>query len=172
MEGNAKNQGSVLLVLRMRQQLSGTSEPYIKYIGKENDNMKFGPIETVDKLGRSIVLRSAEVSDAQDLIRYMKITACETPFLMREPDEIHLTLEQEQGFIKSHIDNPHTMMRTVLSVAKQIGYEQAELEVNSNNISAIALYHKMGFKKYGRIPNSVKYADGSYADTDWMMKRL
>ena len=52
--------------------------------------MKYGPVFVKDKNGREIVLRSAEVTDAESLIRYLKITAGETPFLTREPEEITL----------------------------------------------------------------------------------
>ena len=64
------------------------------------------------------------------------------------------------------------MMQTVLDVAKDLGYEQAELEVISDNKTAIALYEKLGFEKYGCFPKNMKYADGTYADADWMMKQL
>lgn len=182
--------------------------------------MRFEPIEMVDKLGRTVILRNAEVSDADDLIRYLKITTGETPYLIREPDEIFLTHKQEEDFIKKCIDakrelmliatigGEHVgncslmsvgsykryshrceiaialyqkfcgcgigkiMMQTVLDLAKGVGYEQAELEVISDNEGAIALYKMLGFEKYGSFPGNMKYADGSYADADWMMKRL
>ena len=41
-----------------------------------------------DKKDREIILRTAEESDAENLIDYLKITAGETPFLIREPDVI------------------------------------------------------------------------------------
>ena len=64
------------------------------------------------------------------------------------------------------------MMTEALKVAKQAGYEQAELEVVADNIRAVHLYEKMGFQKYGTFPDNMKYADGSYADAYWMMKKL
>lgn len=182
--------------------------------------MRFEPIEMKDKKGRTVVLRNAEVSDAEELIKYLKVTAGETPFLIREPDEVHMTIEQEETFIQSLIDaerelmliatieGEHVgncslmsmgakkrvthrcgvaialyqkfcdagigklMMQTILEVAKQIGYEQAELEVVSDNTRAISLYEKLGFEKYGCFPNNMKYSDGTYANIDWMMKRL
>lgn len=182
--------------------------------------MRFEPIEIVDKLGRTVILRNAEASDADDLIKYLKITTSETPYLFREPDEIFLTHKQEEDFIKKCIDAKRElmliatiegehigncslmsfgsykryfhrckiaialyqkfcgngigkiMMQTVLDVAKRVGYEQAELEVISDNKGAIALYKTLGFEKYGSFPGDMKYADGSYADADWMMKRL
>lgn len=182
--------------------------------------MRISPIERKDKFGRTITLRNAEPHDAQDLITYMKITSSETPFLIREPDEFHLTLEQEKNFIQNSIDSPRELMliasagdshigncslsgigsfrryrhrctiaialyqkywgagigrlmlETVLSVAQELGYEQAELEVAASNTAAVALYEKLGFETYGIFPDNMKYADGSYTDTLWMMKKL
>lgn len=178
------------------------------------------PIQRKDKQNRTVTLRSADVSDAEALLRYLKVTSGETPFLIREPDEIKLTLEQEEAFIRSKMEEPgellligeidgkqvgncsvmsmgsfkryahrceiavalyqeycgagigKMMMETALQEAKKMGYEQAELEVIADNVNAIALYEKMGFKKYGTFPNSVKYSDGRYADAEFMMKTL
>jgi len=72
--------------------------------------MKFGPIEIKDKKGRTIILRNAEVSDAEDLIKYLKVSTGETPFLIREPDEVSLTTVQEENFIKSRIEAERELM--------------------------------------------------------------
>lgn len=182
--------------------------------------MQFTAMRFKDKLGREVVLRNAEESDASALIDYLKITTIETPYLIREPEEVTMTIEQEKSFIRrakdaerellliaiidgKHIGNcslmniaPYkryahrcavaialyqefcgcgigkVMMKTVLDVAKTVGYEQAELEVISDNKNAIALYRNMGFEKYGAFPNNMKYSDGTYANADWMMKQL
>ena len=182
--------------------------------------MRFDAIQFTDKLGREVTLRNAEESDAAPLIDYLKITTAETPYLIREPEEVAITLEQEKSFIRrvkdaerelllialidgKHIGNcslmsigPYrryghrcglaialyqaycgcgigkVMMQTVLEVAKGIGYEQAELEVISDNQNAIALYRNLGFEKYGTFPNNMKYSDGTYVNADWMMKKL
>ena len=55
---------------------------------------------------------------------------------------------------------------------KGYGFEQAELEVVADNERAIGLYRDMGFEIYGTFSNNMKYKDGSYADSYWMMKRL
>ena len=64
------------------------------------------------------------------------------------------------------------MLQTILDVAKSVGYEQAELEVMAENKDAIAMYEKLGFQKLGTFPDNMKYADGSYMDAYWMMKKL
>lgn len=182
--------------------------------------MKFEPIEIKDKLNRAVILRSAEPDDADALIEYLKVTTGETSYLIREPDEVTLTEEQEINFINSclnsdkslmliaeingkHIGNcslnpvgsfrryahrcevaialyqeycgcgiGKQMLETILDTAKKAGYEQAELEVISENRNAISLYEKLGFVKYGIFPDNMKFADGTYASAEWMMKRL
>lgn len=44
---------------------------------------------------------------------------------------------------------------TIASIefAKSVGYLQLELDVMENNITALNLYKKLGFKEYGRNPN-------------------
>ena len=72
--------------------------------------MIYEPREITCRDGRSCILRSAAVTDANDLIRYLKVTAGETPFLIREPDEISLTPEQEEHFIEGIVKEPRELM--------------------------------------------------------------
>ncbi|MBP5309893.1 MAG: GNAT family N-acetyltransferase [Lachnospiraceae bacterium] len=182
--------------------------------------MLFKEISIQDKLGRTVVLRNARPEDSEDLIKYLKKTCGETPYLIREPDEITITEEKEKQFIQAKIDDERelllvafidgkhvgncslmsiapyrryshrcdiaialykeycgcgigkAMLQTVLNVAKSVGYEQAELEVMAENKDAIAMYEKLGFKKFGTFPDNMKYADESYMDAYWMMKKL
>ena len=182
--------------------------------------MEFGEISIKDKLGRTVILRNARPEDSAALIGYLKTTSAETPYLIREPEEITITEEQENQFIQAKIDAERelmlvafidgkhigncslmsiapykryshrcdvaialykefcgcgigkAMLQTVLDVAKNIGYEQAELEVMAENKDAIAMYEKLGFKRFGTFPDNMKYAEGSYMDAYWMMKKL
>lgn len=63
-------------------------------------------------------------------------------------------------------------MLIILDMARNLGYEQAELEVAAGNERAISLYKNLGFEKYGVFPNNMKYANGQYTDSYWMMKKL
>ena len=74
-----------------------------------------------DKKGRDVLLRSAEEKDAEALIDYMKITAAETPFLLREPDEISLTIEQEQAFIKAKKNSENELLLIAEIGGRHIG---------------------------------------------------
>lgn len=64
------------------------------------------------------------------------------------------------------------MVETLVTVAKEKGIEQMELEVVTSNERAIGLYKKMGFEMFGTMPDNMKYKDGTYADVYWMMKKL
>lgn len=182
--------------------------------------MKYGPIQFTDRAGRTVELRNAEERDAEDLLTYLKATAGETPYLLREPDEITMTAEEERAFLHGktesadeimliatvngeHVGNcslmrvgscrrtahrcsmaialyrkyqgfgiGRKMMETLLEIAGRIGYEQAELEVVDGNETARTLYESLGFACFGRLPDNMKYSDGSYRDTVWMAKKL
>ena len=79
------------------------------------------PIQRKDKQNRTVTLRSADVSDAEALLRYLKVTSGETPFLIREPDEIKLTLEQEEAFIRSKMEEPGELLLIGEIDGKQVG---------------------------------------------------
>ena len=67
--------------------------------------MKIEP-RTYELNGRSLVFRSAEKEDAEMLLPYLKRVCGETRFLLREADECKdMTIEQEEAFINSHIEN-------------------------------------------------------------------
>ena len=182
--------------------------------------MEFGEISIKDKLGRTVILRNARPEDSAALLEYLRTTSAETPYLIREPEEITITEQKEKQFIQAKIDAERelmlvafidgkhigncslmsiapykrychrcdvaialykeycgcgigkAMLQTVLDVAKSIGYEQAELEVMAENKDAIAMYEKLEFEKFGTFPDNMKYADGSYMDAYWMMKKL
>ncbi|MBR3526127.1 MAG: GNAT family N-acetyltransferase [Lachnospiraceae bacterium] len=62
------------------------------------------------------------------------------------------------------------MMEYALSLAREMGYEQVELEVVDGNDRARHVYEKMGFRESGRVLWSLKYDDGSYRDEISMVK--
>lgn len=65
-----------------------------------------------------------------------------------------------------------SMMNYALELAKEMGYEQAELEVVEGNDRAKSLYEKMGFVETGRLPNAHRYDDGTYRYETFMVKKL
>ena len=114
---------------------------------------------------------------ADALIQYLKVTSAETPYLIREPEEITLTHEQEVTFINSSITSERSAMLIATIDGKHIGNCSLQSLGNFKRYAhrceiAIALYKKLGFKKYGTFPNNMKYVDGTYESADWMMKKL
>ena len=74
-----------------------------------------------DKLGRTIVLRNARPEDAEDLIKYLKITSAETPYLIREPEEITMTDTKERQLIQAKIDADRELMLVAFLDGKHVG---------------------------------------------------
>lgn len=172
------------------------------------------------KNGKNCVLRSPQTRDAEKLIEYMKKTAEESTFLLRYPEEVTTTVEDEVYFIRGMNESPDSfmmlaevdgrlvgncsvsalgsrirmkhrcniaialyeefcgqgigkeMMMRLLDEAKNMGFEQAELEVVARNERAIALYQKLGFEQIGCIPRAMRHKDGSYDELIMMVKVL
>ena len=61
------------------------------------------------KDGRTALLRSPLPSDAEAALEYMKITAAETPFLLRTPEEVTLTVADEEKYLARVADDPNTV---------------------------------------------------------------
>lgn len=64
------------------------------------------------KDNRTAILRSVQLQDAALMIEYMRVTAAETPYLLREPEEITISLEGEERILTSMIESPRNLMLT------------------------------------------------------------
>ena len=182
--------------------------------------MRFKERTITLKDGRKCVLRPTTPDIAAEMIEYMKVTAEETPYLLRYPDEVLYTLENEQEILSRMLDDPESVMMAAVvegkvagncsisgigmkrkirhrcsmaialyraywnlgigtamidyltELAKQIGFEQMDLEVVAENTQAQALYRKCGFEESGRRHHALKFEDGSYHDEILMYKKL
>ena len=76
-------------------------------------------IQTKD--GRTVILRNARPEDSEALIEYLKVTATETSFLVSEPEEITLTMEQEERFIRTKMESPDELMLIGTLDGKHVG---------------------------------------------------
>lgn len=172
------------------------------------------------KDGRTCILRPVEVKDAEAMIEYLRIASSETPFLLRNEDEVTYTVEAEEQLLENKRNNPReimmvaevegmiagncgivshgnlrriyhrcgfaialkeaywnlgigsAMMDYAFALAKEMEYEQAELEVVDGNSRAKSLYERFGFKETGKNLRALKYDDGSYRDEYRMVKML
>lgn len=66
--------------------------------------MIYEPKELILKDGRTALLRSPRVEDAAGLVEYLRITAEETPFLLRCPEECTMTVEQEEAYLRRSLE--------------------------------------------------------------------
>ena len=64
------------------------------------------------------------------------------------------------------------IMKVIIDKAKEVGFEQIELQVVYTNEPARHLYTKFGFYETGYINNGMKYTDGTYAKLILMQKDL
>lgn len=83
--------------------------------------MIFSEKEITTKDGRIAILRNASKQDAPTLISYLKATASETPYLIREPEEINITLEQEETFIARQLASERELMLVATIDGKHVG---------------------------------------------------
>ncbi|MGM9940875.1 MAG: GNAT family N-acetyltransferase [Bulleidia sp.] len=83
--------------------------------------MKSEQREWIDRKGRTVIFRSAEKKDANDLIAYMKQTAAESDFLLREIDEIRLDEAMECRFIEANLTSSRDVMIVAIVDGKTVG---------------------------------------------------
>lgn len=60
--------------------------------------------------GGELLLRNPREEDARMLIDYLKITCGETRYLVKEPEEITMTLEEEEAFIRKQNDSENSLI--------------------------------------------------------------
>lgn len=72
--------------------------------------MLYSEKEITLKDGRCAVFRSPRLEDALALLDYMKVTAGETPYLLRTPEECTMTVQQEQDFILRAVSQDYDVM--------------------------------------------------------------
>lgn len=78
--------------------------------------------EKVVQIGdEEILLRSAREEDAEQLMDYLAQTAKETRYLIREPEESIVTLEQERQFIREREEDARGFLLIASTQGKQIG---------------------------------------------------
>lgn len=83
--------------------------------------MRFMEKAVTLKDGRSLTLRSPEEADAEGMLAYLRKTAGETDHLLRTPEEVTLTPEEEKAYLRGVLDSPRSMMICAFSGPEPIG---------------------------------------------------
>ena len=118
--------------------------------------MYFPEKEVKLKDGRTAVLRSAREEDAEVLLKYLKISAAETPFLLREPEEADdMSLEQEKAFLRASEKNPDGLMLVAFIDGEHAGNcnfsGYGKMRIRHYCDLGIALYQKFCGLGLGRV---------------------
>lgn len=87
----------------------------------EMGRMRTEPARFLLPSGRECVLRNPTADDAEALLEYLRDTAAQTPFLLREPDEADLSPEQEERLLEHFLEAPRQMMLAALVSGKLAG---------------------------------------------------
>lgn len=83
--------------------------------------MRFEPRTITLRDGRTCTLRPTHPDDSEAMLRYLKETSAETPFLLRNPDEVTYTLEQEREILGRLLDDPGSVMLVAVVDGKVAG---------------------------------------------------
>lgn len=182
--------------------------------------MLFTDKDVVLKDGRTCRLRSPTAADAEALLAYLRQVSGESGNLLREAEEVTMTVGEEAQFIERVNQSAGSLLLTAfcggrlvgnlgldpvgpmrkvrhrasvglavvrdcwgqglgtillaeaLQAARQLGYEQVELEVLAPNQRGLALYERAGFVAYGRRERAVCQKDGRYEAEILMYKTL
>ena len=62
------------------------------------------------KNGQICILRSPRIDDAAQMIEYLKNSAGETDFLLRYPEEVNITVEQEREMLQWYLESKKDVM--------------------------------------------------------------
>lgn len=62
------------------------------------------------KNGQLCLLRNPKMEDAEQLVEYLKVTAAETDYLLKYPEEVQVSIEQEREILKWCIDSERDLM--------------------------------------------------------------
>ena len=78
--------------------------------------MIYAETEIKLKNGCTAVVRNARPEDAKQTIEYLRTVSGESPFLLREPDEVNFTVEKERAILqkqsgKSKRDHAHRLCK-------------------------------------------------------------
>ena len=77
--------------------------------------------KVTDKTGKEIELRNAELKDAEALLNYLKVTNTESKYLICEPDEITMSLDDEKAFITRKTESENELLLLAFEDGKHIG---------------------------------------------------
>lgn len=148
---------------------------YLRSVGSETDNLSFGgeglPI-TVEAEERYLNRIYNSVDDMMLLAKENgRIVGCAT--LSRLPRRMNHRGDFSISVLKEYWNRGigNRLLCEILALAKQYSFEVIELQVRSDNLSAIHLYEKYGFIKIGTHPAFFKIGNDEIP-VDYMVLKI
>ncbi len=83
--------------------------------------MRFPERKILLKDGRTCVLRPTAPELAEEMIAYLKLTSAQTPWLLRNPDEVSFTPEEEKEILSRLLADPCSAMMAAIVDGKVAG---------------------------------------------------
>ena len=166
---------SLFVIERARAEDAAVLLDYLKIVGGETENLSFG----AEGVPLSLEAEQAYLgtqSESADNVQYLAKVDGEiigTASLNRKPRRMSHRGEFGISLKKAWwgCGAASALMEAVLAFAKENGFEQLNLEVRSDNIRAIRLYEKFGFRKLCTFPGFFKI-NGETIDFDLMNLEL
>lgn len=148
---------------------------FLRQIGGETDNLSFGPEGLpVTAAQEAAYLAQLEGScDSLLLLAKADGNIIGNASLNRQPRRMCHRGEISVAVARSHWNKGigSQLLEHLLTFAKENAFELLELQVRSDNLSAIHLYQKYGFEKLCTFPAFFKI-ENQYLDFDLMYLRL
>ena len=137
--------------------------------------MRFEEREIILKDGRKCVLKPNSPEYAEQMIKYLKETSGETEFLLRNPDEVKFTLEEERELLAGFLDNPNIIMMVAVVDGKVAGNMSIsgtgpQRRLGHRCSMAIALYKEFWGQGIGTA--MIDYGSELAARTGWTQMDL
>lgn len=160
--------------IKIREALAEDAEQiiaYLKIVGGETENLTFG------ESGLPITIEQEEIflKRVHDDKTSVHLIACKDGEIIgdgglsglprRMCHRARLRLSVRKKYWNHGIGSK--LMKELIKYAKENGIEILNLEVRSDNVNAIHLYEKFGFKNIGKSPAFFKI-DGKYVDFELM----
>lgn len=164
-----------LIIERVKPTDAAELLEYLKQVGGETDNLTFGaegiPF-TVDEEEKFLKGFENSTDDVMFLAKQNgKIVASAT--LNRYPRRTNHRGECSITVLKSYWNRGvgSRLLAEIIGFAKDNSFETLDLQVRSDNYSAIRLYEKFGFEKICTYPSFFKVS-GKNFDSDFMILQL
>lgn len=148
---------------------------FLKQVGGETDNLTFG----AEGLPISVEAEAAyitQLENSRDSV--MLVAKCDGKIvgnasLNRLPRRMSHRGDFSVSVAKEYWNKGigSGLLREIIHFAKENSFEMIDLQVRSDNIAAIHLYEKYGFKKICTYPSFFKIGD-QYIDFDYMNLRV